>query len=163
MSLQVGDPAPAFALPLKPGEAPLQLADYIGEKPVVVLFFPLAFSSVCTQEICEVVNDLPEWRNCGAQVVAVSVDSPFVTQKFAQECGAEFPILSDFNRSVSAAYGVLNENYFGLEGVADRAAFVIGLGGQIIYAWHSPDASELPDFPQIREAIQKSLVDSSAD
>jgi glutaredoxin-dependent peroxiredoxin len=155
MPVEIGEPAPPFALPLKPGEAPLQLADYLGERPLVLLFFPLAFSSVCTEEMFRVAEHLAAWDQVDAQVLAVSVDSPFVTQRFAGACGADFPILSDFNREAARAYGVLNEDYYGLKGVANRAAFVIDRKGRIVYRWESRDGTALPDFEAIGEALKQ--------
>lgn len=155
MALSVGDPAPDFALPLKPGEAPLRLSDYQGEKPVVLLFFPLAFSPRCSDEFQAASEAYEDWKALGAEVIGVSADSPFVTQKFAAECGAPFPIVSDFNRSAINDFGVLNEDFFGLEGVAYRSAFVLDREGTVAYSWVSEDASKLPPFDQIREALDK--------
>ncbi|RMH21123.1 MAG: peroxiredoxin [Gemmatimonadetes bacterium] len=154
MALSPGTPAPDFELPLKPGEAPLRLSDYRGERPVVLLFFPLAFSSTCTKEMCAVAEDYGAWQELGAEVIGVSVDSPFVNQKFAAECGAPFPIVSDFNRAASRAYDVLYEEFYGLEGVSKRAAFVIDREGIVRYAWVSDDAGVMPDLDAVREAVR---------
>lgn len=153
MPLTKGDPAPAFALPLKPGEAPLRLGDYRGQKPVVLLFFPLAFSETCTKEMRLVAEDYDSWRALDAEVVGISVDSPFVNQRFAEETGAPFPILSDFNRTATDAYDVRDDDFYGLEGVSKRAAFVVDRDGEIAYAWCSDDASDLPPFDEVREAV----------
>lgn len=153
MAIPVGSRAPAFELPLKPGEAPLRLEDYRGEKVVVLLFFPLAFSSVCTDEMCSVAEDYGRWKEMDAEVIGISVDSPFANQKFAEECGATFPIVSDFNREAVRAYDVLNEDYYGLEGVAYRSAFVVARDGTIVYAWETEDAGVMPDFEEILEAV----------
>lgn len=153
MPLDVGEKAPEFALPLKPGEAPLRLSDYLGEKPVVLLFFPLAFSGVCTEEMRLVAEDYDRWRDLDAEVIGISVDSPFVNQKFAEECGAPFPILSDFNREAVDDYDVKNPDFFGLEGVANRSAFVVDRSGTVVYSWMSDDAAVLPDFDQIRRVV----------
>lgn len=152
--LSVGSAAPPFELTLKPGEAPLRLADYQGEKPVVLLFFPLAFSSVCTTELRQAAQEYASWKELGTEIVGISVDSPFVNQKFAEECEAPFPIVSDFNRTVVTAYGVRNDDFFGMEGVSNRAAFVVDREGRVVYSWMSEDASVLPDFPAIREAVK---------
>lgn len=154
MALPVGSEAPEFELPLKPGEAPLRLEDYRGEKVVVLLFFPLAFSSVCTDEMCSVAEDYGRWKEMDAEVIGISVDSPFANQKFAEECGATFPIVSDFNREAARAYDVLNEDYYGLEGVAYRSAFVVARDGTIVYAWETEDAGVVPDFEEILEAVE---------
>lgn len=154
MALSVGDTAPDFALPLKLGEAPLRLSDYRGEKPVVLLFFPLAFSPTCTDEFSAMAEDYRRWKELGAEIIGVSVDSPFVTQKFAADCGADFPIVSDFNRTATEAYEVLNEDFFGLRGVAHRSAFVLDRQGTVVYSWMSEDASKLPPFDEIRQALE---------
>lgn len=155
MALPVGSEAPEFELPLKPGEAPLRLEDYRGEKVVVLLFFPLAFSVVCTDEMCSVAEEYDRWKALDAEVIGISVDSPFANQKFAEECGASFPIVSDFNREAARAYDVLNEDYHGLKDVAYRSAFVIGRDGTIVYAWESEDASVMPDFDEIMKAVEE--------
>lgn len=155
MALSVGDPAPDFVLPLKPGEAPLRLSDYKGEKPVVLLFFPLAFSPHCTDEFSTVAAEYDQWKGLGAEVIGVSVDSPFVTQKFSSEFGAGFPIVSDFNRQATKDFGVLNEDYFGLEGVAYRSAFIVDRDGTVAYSWVSENDSKLPPFDEIREALRR--------
>jgi glutaredoxin-dependent peroxiredoxin len=155
MALKVGDPAPPFALPLVPGEAPLRLSDYMGERPVVLLFFPLAFSSVCTDEITSVAKDIAAFHELEAEVVAISVDSPFVTRRFAAECRATFPILSDFNREAIRAYDVLEPDYYGLRDVARRSAFVIDRDGTILYSWEASDEARLPDLEAIKRAIRE--------
>lgn len=151
--LSVGTEAPLFELPLFPGEAPLRLEDYRGEKAVVLLFFPLAFSPACVDEFCSVRDIHDRLKAKGAEVLGISVDSPFVNRLFTKEIGAEFPILSDFNKDVSAAYGVLNNDYFGMKGVADRSAFVVSPDGTITYAWTTKDSSVLPDLATILAAL----------
>jgi len=155
MPLTEGDKAPDFALPLEPGEAPLRLDDYRGEKPVVILFFPLAFSGACTREMRLVAEDYGRWRELNAEVLGISVDSPFVNSKFAEETDAPFPILSDFNRTATDAYGVRDDDFYGLEGVSKRSAFVVDRAGEIAYAWCSDDASVLPPFDEIEEAVKR--------
>lgn len=154
MALNPGTHAPDFELVLKAGEAPLRLADYRGEKPVVLLFFPLAFSSQCTAEIAATVQRYDEWSDLGAEVLGISVDSAFVNQKFASECGAPFPILSDFNREAVTAYDVRNDDFFGMKGVANRAAFVVDRQGVVAYAWESDDPDVLPPFGEIEAAVK---------
>lgn len=155
MPLSVGETAPDFALPLVPGEAPLRLSDYRGHRPVVLLFFPLAFSGVCTEEMTLVAEDYERWTDLDAEMIGVSVDSPFVNQRFAEECGAPFPIVSDFNRTTVDDYGVRNDDYFGLVGVANRSAFVIDREGTVVYSWMSVDSSVLPDFDAVRSALEE--------
>lgn len=151
--LAVGTRAPDFALPLRVGEAPLRLSDYLGERNVVILFFPLAFSGVCTQEMCQVQEDLEAWGKLDATVLGISVDSIWVTQRFAAEHSLSFPILSDFNKEVMTAYGVRNDDFFGMKGVANRSVFVVDREGTIVYSWMSLDAGVLPDFQAVREVL----------
>lgn len=155
MAAQVGDPAPAFTLPEAPGQA-VELAGRLGDGPVVLLFFPLAFSSVCTAEVCAVRDDWAAWRELDADVLAISVDSPFVTRRFREEHDLPFPVLSDFNREAARAYGVLYEDYFGLNGVAKRAVFVIDGSGRIAYRWVAEDSGMEPDYGRVKEAVRNS-------
>lgn len=152
MPLTFGDIAPRFALPAEPGEI-VDVGARMGERPVVLLFFPLAFSSVCTEELCAVRDSWREWETLDADVFGISVDSPFVTRRFREELDLPFPLLSDFNHEVGAAYGVLYEDYFGLRGVARRAAFVVGTGGRIAYSWVSDRDDVLPDFRAVQDAV----------
>lgn len=154
MSVRTGDRAPAFALPAAPGEV-VDVGRTLGERPVVLLFFPLAFSSVCTSEMCAVRDDWDRWEELGAEVYAISVDSPFVARKFREEHGLPFPVLSDFNKEVSRRYGVLYEEYFGLRGVARRAAFVVGSKGLVVYDWVSERDDVEPDYEALRDAVER--------
>lgn len=151
--LAVGSIAPDFELQRKIGEPPFKLSASRGESSVVVLFFPLAFSGVCTTEMCQVAEDYSRWQELGAEVVGISVDSPLVNHRFSEATGATFPILSDFNKQTITDYGVRNDDFFGLQGVANRSAFVIDPEGIVRYAWTSEDASVLPDFEAIKEAL----------
>lgn len=153
MSVRTGDRAPAFALPAAPGEV-VDVGEAIGRGPVVLLFFPLAFSSVCTQEMCAVRDDWSRWEELDAEVYAISVDSPFVARKFREEHDLPFPVLSDFNKEIAGRYGVLYEEYFGLEGVAKRSAFVIGPDGRVAYDWVSERDDVEPDYEGIRAAVE---------
>jgi peroxiredoxin len=153
MARSTGDTAPVFALPAAPGEI-VDVGARIGSRPVVLLFFPLAFSSVCTEELCAVRDDWSAWAELDAEVFGISIDSPFVTRRFREELGLPFPLLSDFNHDVGAAYGVLYEDYYGLRGVARRAAFVVGTDRRIAYAWVSERDDVLPDFDAVREGVR---------
>lgn len=154
MPLSKGDPAPRFALPSAPGET-VDVDARIGKRPIVLLFFPLAFSSVCTEELCAVRDDWRAWTELNADVFGISVDSPFVTRRFREELDLPFPLLSDFNHDVGAQFGILYEDYFGLRGVARRAAFVLGTDGRIAYAWVSERDDVLPDFDGVRTAVRE--------
>ncbi|MGI9627293.1 MAG: redoxin domain-containing protein [Longimicrobiales bacterium] len=149
----VGSAAPDFELQRKIGEPAFRLSAQQGVRAVVVLFFPLAFSGVCTAEMCQIAEDYGSWSDLDAEVVGISVDSPFVNQKFAESIGATFPMLSDFNKTASTAYGVLNDDFFGMKGVSNRSAFVVDREGIVRYAWTSEDASIMPDFDQVKAAL----------
>ncbi|MFN2420750.1 MAG: redoxin domain-containing protein [Gemmatimonadota bacterium] len=150
MTLRGGDRAPSLRLPDRPGhEVTVEPAG----RPIVLLFFPLAFSSVCTREMCSVRDDWSRWRALDADVYAISVDSPFVTAKFHDEHDLPFPVLSDFNREVSTRFGILYEDFYGLRGVAKRAAFVIDSDGSIVYDWVSDDAELVPDYETVKAAV----------
>lgn len=153
--VRTGDPAPGFALPAAPGEV-VDVGEAIGTRPVVLLFFPLAFSSVCTREMCAVRDDWDRWAELDAAVYAISVDSPFVTRRFREEHGLPFPVLSDFNRDVSRRWGTLYEEYFGLEGVSKRAAFVVAPDGTVAYDWVSEVDDVEPDYAAVRAAVAAS-------
>ena len=135
MALAKGDPAPRFALPSGPGEI-VDVGARIGERPIVLLFFPLAFSSVCTEEMCAVRDDWSIWTGLAADVYGISVDSPFVTRRFREELDLPFPLLSDFNHDVGAA-------------------FVLGTDGRVAYAWVSERDDVLPDFDDLRRAVRE--------
>ncbi|MBX3372656.1 MAG: redoxin domain-containing protein [Phycisphaeraceae bacterium] len=152
MSVRIGDPAPPFSLPARPGDV-VDVGAIIGREPLVMLFFPLAFSPVCTEEMCRMRDDWSAWSSLGVKVFGISVDSPFITDRFRNELSIPFPILSDFNRDVSTRYGALHEELLGLRGVSKRSAFVVGRDGRVRYAWVSEDPRAMPDFEAIRRAV----------
>lgn len=151
--IAAGAAAPDFRLLRALGEAPVTLAEHRGT-PVVLLFVPLAFSGTCTKELCRVAETWDAWSGLGAKVFGVSIDSPFVVRKWAEEMGVPFPVLSDFNKDAARAYGVLEEDFFGLRGVAKRSAFVVDGGGRVAYAWTSDDPGVLPPFGDIQAAAK---------
>lgn len=152
VGVSVGDRAPAVALPCKPGEV-VDLASVFGKEKVVLLFIPLAFSPVCTTELCTFRDSWTQWTELGAKVYAISVDSPFVTDKFRQSESIPFPVLSDFNKSVSASYNALHADLMGLKGVSKRSAFVVDRNGVIAYAWVSEDPRTQVNFEAVRAAV----------
>ncbi len=154
MPIAVGHPAPEFSLVHRIGEAPVTLSGLLREGPVVVLFYPLAFSSVCTDEVCALQERWMASAALPARVVGISVDSPYVQARFAEATGATFPLLSDFNRDVCTAFGVRNDDFFGMRGVANRSAFVIDPEGVVQWTWASDDAGVLPDFEAIEAAVR---------
>tara|TARA_B100000886_G_C20246684_1_gene416913 strand:- start:91 stop:558 length:468 start_codon:yes stop_codon:yes gene_type:complete len=152
MTLQVGDKAPEFTLPDASRENVSLPVD--PAQNVVLLFVPLAFSSVCTAELCDVSRSLSAYENLNARVIAISVDSPFALKSWADQDGITLTLLSDFNKEVSAAYGAQYEDFIGLKGVAKRSAFVIDKGGVIRFASVSDDPTILPDFEAIQACLQ---------
>ncbi|HEY0273265.1 MAG TPA: redoxin domain-containing protein [Chitinophaga sp.] len=152
MSLATGIPAPAFSL-YDTDKKLTTLADFKGQN-LVILFFPMAFTSVCTAELCSMRDDLAAYNNLQASVVAISVDSPFTLAKFKAEQQLNFPLLSDFNKEVSRAYDAFYENFvLGLKGVSKRAAFVVDKEGVVRYAEVLESAGDLPDFQKIKETL----------
>jgi len=152
MALSTGQTAPAFTL-FSSENKPVSLSDYAG-KNVVLLFFPMAFTSVCTAELCEMRDNLHTYTNLNAEILAVSVDSPFTLAKFKEEQNLPFPLLSDFNKEVSEAYGALYENFvMNMKGVSKRAAFVIDEAGQIKYAEVLENAGNVPDFNAVKAVL----------
>lgn len=155
MALATGTKAPEFTLKTKTADGleDISLADNLGKQKTLLLFFPLAFTSVCMDEMCSVSNDIQDYSNLNAKVYGISVDSPFTQEKMAEVDGLKFPLLSDFNKEVAAAYDVLFEDLLGLKGVAKRSAFVIDEDGTIIYSESSDDPKQLPDFDAIKAAL----------
>ena len=154
MSVQVGQKAPDFALKTSKMED-FKLSDLQGKKNVVVLFVPLALTSVCTKEFCSVRDSVSSLQNDNTQVVGISVDSPFALDAWAAKEGYNFPLLSDFNKTVSSSYGALYDNLLGFNGVSKRSAFVIDKSGTVRYAWVSEDARNMPEFDAIRACLQQ--------
>jgi len=155
MTLEIGSDAPNFTLKTKTAEGlkDITLADYRGNSSVVLLFFPFAFTSVCMAEACSVRDDLSEYKELNAQVLGISVDSPFAQEAMAQKEGLNFPLLSDFNKTVSRDYGVLYEDFIGFNGVSKRSAFVISKEGKVSFSWSSDDPKQLPDFTEIKNSL----------
>lgn len=152
MSVSIGDKAPTFTL-YATDKSPVDLSQYHGQN-VVLLFFPMAFTGVCTAELCSMRDDIATYANLNAQILAISVDSPFSLNKFKSDQNLNFPLLSDFNKEVSRAYGVLYEEFvLGLRGVAKRSAFVIDKEGIVRYAEVLESAGDLPNFDLVRATL----------
>jgi peroxiredoxin len=151
--MNIGDTAHLFSLPAAKGEV-VDLGSLVGSGPLVLLFIPFAFTSVCTTELCRVGAEWPRWEVPNGHVFGISADSPFVTSKWRAEENIPFPVLSDFNRNVIRAYGVLDENLMGPPGVAKRSAFVIDRSGRIAYRWVSDDPGVEPDYDEIRSVVE---------
>ncbi len=152
MALKIGDKAPAFKL-FSSEKEEVSLGDFSG-KNVVILFFPQAFTSVCTTELCSVRDGIADYNQLNAQVLAISVDSIFTLGRFKEDQGLNFPLLSDFNKEVSKAYGAFYDEFvFGMLGVSRRAAFVVDGTGHIQYAEVLESAGDLPDFKALNEVL----------
>src|ERR1700712_3326648 len=153
MSLQAGQAAPQFTLVSSELKS-VALSDFKGRK-LVLHFFPLAFTGVCTTQLCTMRDNFGYYDGLNVQILAISVDSPFTLAKFKEENNYQFPLLSDFNKKVSTAYGALYHDFvFGMKGVSKRAAFVIDQEQKVIYAQVLEVATDLPDFNAIAEAVK---------
>lgn len=151
--IEVGQTAPDFAL-FSDEKKEVKLSDFRG-KNVILHFFPQAFTGVCTTQLCNARDNMGVYERLNAQVLGISVDSPFTLGKFKEDNDYNFPLLSDFNKTTIAEYGVLLENFvFGMKGVSKRAAFVIDTEGVVRYAEVTPNPGELPDFVAIKEALE---------
>lgn len=153
MALSVGQDAPDIELPVAGSKDKFKLSDYKGKQPVVLLFFPLAWTGVCTSEMCSVRDSFQKYQDLGAKVVGISVDSPFALDKFKQEQNLPFDMASDFNREAVEAYDTKFEDLMGFKGVAKRSAFVVNKDGKIAYASVSDDPKQLPDFDKVQAAV----------
>jgi len=154
MTLTIGQKAPDFKL-FSSELKEVSLADYAGKK-LVLHFFPMAFTGVCTTQLCTMRDTFGYYSDMDAEVLAISVDSPFTLAKFKEENNYQFPLLSDFNKEVSQEYGAYYDEFvFQLKGVAKRAAFVLDEDQKILYAEVLDSAGDLPDFDAIREVLKK--------
>jgi peroxiredoxin len=155
MPLPIGSLAPDFSLKSKnpPGLKDVSISDHRGQKNLVILFFPLAFTGVCTQEMCDISNGLSTYSDLGAEVIAISIDSPFTLEAWAKQEGITITLASDLNKTTAAAYGVLLPDLIGLGSVSARAAFVIDKAGVIQYSEQTPTPKELPNFEAIKAVL----------
>jgi peroxiredoxin len=152
MALKVGDKAPDFELPVDM-QLMWKLSDKIGKQNIVLLFFPFAFSPPCHDEMCSFRDGFREFKGLDALVIGISVDNPFVLNKWKEELQLPFTLLSDYNKTVSPAYGGLYEQVGPLKGAAKRAAFVIDKKGIIRYAWVSEVPTNLPDLSMVKKVL----------
>ncbi|MEY3242169.1 MAG: hypothetical protein RIR11_3608 [Bacteroidota bacterium] len=152
MPIKVGDKAPDFTLRNSEKEL-VTLKQYRGQN-VVLLFFPMAFTGVCTKELCEMRDSIADYAKLDAQVLAVSVDSVFTLGKWKEEQHFNFPLLSDFNKTVSKKYDSLYKDFvFEMKGVSKRSAFVIDREGTIKYAEVLESAGDIPNFDAVKAAL----------
>lgn len=156
MAIQIGTKAPDFTLKSKsPTDQEVSLGKNIGKTNTVILFFPLAFTGVCTTEMCDVTAGLGRYKELNADVIGISVDSPFAQQAWAQKEKIGITLASDLNKKTAEAYGVLLPDLAGLGSVSARAAFVIDKEGVVRYAEQTPTPKDLPNFNAIRETLER--------
>lgn len=157
MPIAVGSKAPDFTLKTKAddGLKDIKLSDNFGKAQTVLLFFPAAFTGVCTQEMCDQTSGLGEYEKLGARVYAVSVDTPFAQEAWAKQNKIGVTLLSDLNKSVTKSYDVMFPNLAGIGDTSARAAFVIGQDGVVKYAEQTPTPKDLPNFSAIKAALAK--------
>ena len=150
--IEIGQQAPPFSL-YDSDKKKTALEDYRGQQ-VLLLFFPVAFTSTCTKELCATRDNIGLYNQANAQVFGISVDSVYTLAKYKEEQGLNFPLLSDFNKEVSTAYGALYDLFnYEMKGVSKRAAFVLDRAGKVKYAEILENASELPDFNAIHKVL----------
>ena len=157
MPLKLGTTAPDFTLKTKTanGLEDVKLSDHFGKSATVLLFFPLAFTGVCTQEMCDVTGGIAAYEDLGAAVYGISVDSPFAQEAWAHREKITIKLLSDLNKAVIALYDVVFPMLAGVGDTAARAAFVIDKHGTIIHAEQTPTPKDLPNFEAVRAALGK--------
>jgi len=153
MALQVGQQAPDFSLKSNKMED-VKLSGLRGNK-VLLLFVPLAFTGVCTTELCGMRDSLNDYEALDCKVFGISVDSPFALNEWARKEGYQFPLLSDYNKEAARAYDALYEDLMGFKGVCKRSAFVVDRQGVVRYAEVLADARNLPNFEAIKNCLQQ--------
>jgi glutaredoxin-dependent peroxiredoxin len=153
MALQVGSQAPDFTLKSNKMQD-VKLSELRGNK-VLLLFVPLAFTAVCTKELCSMRDGLKDYEGVDCKVYGISTDSPFALDAWAQKEGYQFPLLSDFNKTVAKSYDTLYDDLMGFKGVCKRSAYVIDKEGKIRYASVSEDARVVPNFDEIKACLQQ--------
>ena len=155
MPIPVGSKAPDFTLKSKTatGLVDVKLSNNFGKKNTVVLFFPLAYTSVCTAELCDVSNGLSSFE--GADVIAISVDSPFTQEAWAKTNNIQATLASDLNKTTTKAYDVLFPMLAGVGDTSARAAFVIDKNGVVQYSEQTPTPKDLPNFEAVKAALSK--------
>ncbi|WP_132058476.1 redoxin domain-containing protein [Halorussus amylolyticus] len=160
-----GDDAPDFTAPLADGDvSEFTLSENLDDAPVVLAFFPGAFTSVCTEELCTFESELAAFEDVGATVLGVSVDSPFALNEFRDREGLSFGLVSDTNKEIIDDYGVeMDFADLGYYGVAKRAVFVVDDEGQIVYEWVSDDPGVEPDYAEVTAAAVEATTVEAAD
>ena len=163
MSIEVGSKAPDFSLKSINGSGEkddfglsnVTLSDNNGKRNTVVLFVPLAFTGVCTQELCDITSGLADYSELNADVIAISVDSPFAQGQWAKNENIGITLASDLNKQTARDYGVLLDDLIGVGSVSARAAFVVDKDGTVQYAEQTETPKDLPDFDAVKETLAK--------
>jgi peroxiredoxin len=155
MAIAVGTKAPDFTLKSKNAEgvSDVKLSENFGSKNTVVLFFPLAFTGVCTQEMCDITAGLSAYSDLNAAVIGISVDSPFSQEAWAQKENIGITLASDLNKTTSKDYGVLLDDLLGFGSTSARAAFIIDKDGVVQYSEQTPTPKDLPNFDAIKAKL----------
>jgi peroxiredoxin len=154
MAVEVGQKAPD-AVVVSGDRKPVRLSEFRG-KPTVLAFFPAAFTSVCTKEMCRFRDDLARLSSLNAQVIGISADTPFVQAEFARQNNLTFPLLSDFNHEAMRAFGVYDSSFLGvLDGIAKRSVFVLDRNGTVVYKWVSDNPGVEPPYEEVEAALRK--------
>jgi len=156
MPLSVGSQAPDFTLKSKsPADADIKLSDNFGKKNTVLLFFPAAFTGVCTAEMCDISGGISAYSDLNADVVAISVDTPFAQAAWAKQEKITIKLASDLNKEVTKKYDVLFPMLAGVGDTSARAAFVIDKKGIVQYAEQTATPKDLPNFNAVKETLKK--------
>ena len=157
MAIPVGSKAPDFSLKSKTaaGLVDVKLSNNFGQKHTVLLFFPAAFTGVCTQEMCSISGGLNDYANLNADVIGISIDTPFAQEAWAQKEKITIPLASDLNKEVIKKYDVVFPMLAGVGDTAARAAFVIDKSGVVQYSEQTPTPKDLPNFEAVKAALTK--------
>lgn len=157
MPISAGTKAPDFTLKSKQasGLVDVKLSDNFGKKSTVLLFFPAAFTSVCTQEMCDITAGLNSYAGLNAEVIGVSVDTPFAQEAWAKQEKINIKLVSDLNKEVTRKYDVLFPMLAGIGDTSARAAFVIDKEGVVRYSEQTPTPKDLPNFDKIKAALSQ--------
>jgi peroxiredoxin len=157
MPIATGAKAPDFTLKTKTADGlkDVKLSDNFGKRQTVLLFFPLAYTGTCTQEMCDITTGLDGYAGLNAEVYGISVDSPFSQEAWAKEHKIKVTLLSDLNKTTAKAYDVIFPNLAGIGDTSARAAFVIGVDGVVTYAEQTATPKDLPNFAAVKAALSK--------
>lgn len=152
--LDVGSEAPDFTLLETPGKT-VTLSNELQKGPVVLVFYPADFTSVCKEELCRFRDVLADYNSMGANVLGISVDGIFSHKAFKEANDIDYPLLSDWDKTVIKAYDIVHEDFVGMKDVAKRSVFVIDTDRTVVYAWVSEDPGKLPPFDEVKMAVTK--------